>query len=190
MRVIGGKWKRRRLESSFGLKKSPMIRPTTDRVKENIFNIIENLNTGNPLVGARVLDLFCGTGAMGLEALSRGADFCHFIDKSIEAKRISLQNISKLGAEKYSLFTMIDILDLSHNDDLASNLVFLDPPYGKNLGDKAISVLLKYGWVNENAIFILEKETKNELSCDLKIIDQRKYGKTEINILSAFDLKI
>ena len=80
MRVIGGKWKRRRLESSFDLNKVSIIRPTTDRVKENIFNIIENLNTGNPLVGARVLDIFCGTGAMGLEALSRGADFCHFVD--------------------------------------------------------------------------------------------------------------
>ena len=189
MRVIGGKWKRRRLESSFDLKKLPMIRPTTDRVRENIFNIIENLNTGNPLVGARVLDLFCGTGAMGLEALSRGAEFCHFMDNSIEAKRISLENISKLGAEKYSLFTMINILDLKNNDDISSDLVFLDPPYGKNLGEKAIAVLLKYGWVNKDAIFILEKETRNELSCDLKIIDQRKYGKTEIIILSAFNLK-
>jgi len=190
VRIIGGKWKRRRLESSFDLNKAPMIRPTTDRVKENIFNIIENLNTGNPLVGARVLDIFCGTGAMGLEALSRGADFCHFVDKSSAAKRISLLNISKLGAEKSSRFTMIDILDLSHNNDLASDLVFLDPPYEKNLGDRAISILLKYGWVKRHAIFVLEKEIKSELSCDLKLIDQRKYGKTEINILSAFDLKI
>ena len=190
MRVIGGKWKRRRLESSFGLNKASIIRPTTDRVKENVFNIIENLNSGNPLVGARVLDIFCGTGAMGLEALSRGADFCHFVDKSIMAKRISLQNIINLGAEKSSQFTMIDILDLSHNNDLASDLVFLDPPYEKNLGEKAMSILLKYGWVKRNAIFVLEKEIKSELSCDLKLIDQRKYGKTEINILCAFDFKI
>ena len=106
------------------------------------------------------------------------------------AKRISLQNIINLGAEKSSQFTMIDILDLSHNNDLASDLVFLDPPYEKNLGEKAISILLKYGWVKRNAIFVLEKEIKSELSCDLKLIDQRKYGKTEINILCAFDFKI
>jgi len=81
-------------------------------------------------------------------------------------------------------------LDLGHNNDFASDLVFLDPPYGKHLADKAISILLKYGWVNKNAIFVLEKETNNELSCNLRTIDQRKYGNTEISILSTFDLKI
>ena len=80
MRIVGGKWRRRKLDSSFKLKNQSIIRPTSDRVKENIFNVVENLRTGNPLKGAQVLDLFCGTGAMGLEALSRGAHFCHFID--------------------------------------------------------------------------------------------------------------
>ena len=71
--------------------------------KENIFNVVENLRTGNPLKGAHVLDLFCGTGAMGLEALSRGADFCHFIDNSREAKRLTLKNVRKVGAEQNSM---------------------------------------------------------------------------------------
>ena len=184
MRVIGGKWKRRRLESSFELEKKNIIRPTSDRIKENIFNIIENLKTGNPLLGARVLDLFCGTGAMGLEALSRGSYFCHFIDNYVGSKRITLNNISKFGAENHSKFTLANILKLNNNDDIMSDIVFLDPPYGKNFGEKTIKILLKNGWVNEDAIFILEKETENKISCNLKIIDQRQYGKTEINILT------
>ena len=184
MRIIGGKWKRRRLEGSFELEKQNIIRPTSDRVKENIFNIIENLKTGNPLLGARVLDLFCGTGSMGLEALSRGSCFCHFIDNYVGSKRITLNNITKFGVENHSKFTLADVLQLKNSDDLMSNIVFLDPPYGRNLGEKTIKVLLKNGWVNEGAIFILEKEIERKLSCNLKIIDQRKYGKTEINILT------
>ncbi len=187
MRIIGGKWKRRKLNSSFNLKNSITIRPTTDRIKENIFNIVENLNNDNPLLGARVLDLFCGTGALGLEALSRGANFCHFIDNSPEAKRITLENINKLGTEKHVLFTRADILGLSINNNFESDIVFLDPPYGKDLCEQAISVLLKQGWVKRNAIFILEKEVSKKLNCDLRIIERRQYGKSEINILRSMD---
>ena len=82
MRVIGGKWKSRKINSLYKASYNPFIRPTTDRVKENIFNILENLEVGNPILGARVLDIFCGTGAMGIEAISRGASFCSFIDYS------------------------------------------------------------------------------------------------------------
>ena len=184
MRIVGGKWKRRKLESSFNLKKPIIIRPTADRVRENIFNIIENLNSGNPLWGARVLDLFCGTGAMGLEALSRGAGFCHFMDNSSLSRRITQENISKLGAEKHSIFTMTNILNLNQNHDDRNDIVFLDPPYGENFGERTIPVLLKFGWVNEGAIFILEKEAKTKLICGLKTIDYRRYGKTEVHILT------
>ena len=79
MRVIGGKWKSRKINILLKVSQNSIIRPTTDRVKENIFNILENLDNGNKILGARVLDVFCGTGAMGLEAISRGASFCHFM---------------------------------------------------------------------------------------------------------------
>ena len=190
MRIIAGKWKSRKLESFFEQKNTSMIRPTTDRVKENIFNIIENLNMGNHLLGARVLDLFCGTGAMGLEALSRGADFCHFIDNSIQAKRMTMLNIRKLGADQNSMFTMGNILNLNHHDGIPSDIVFIDPPYGKNLCEKAISILWKYSWVKENTIFVLEQEVKVEGNYGLRIIDQRRYGRTNISILSGLGLKI
>ena len=183
MRIVGGKWRRRNLDSSFKLNKQRKIRPTSDRVKENIFNVVENLRTGNPLKGAHVLDLFCGTGAMGLEALSRGADFCHFIDNSREAKRLTLKNVRKVGAEQNSMFSLTDILDLNQNDGVVSNLVFLDPPYGKNLGNLAISLLLENDWVNGDTIFILEKEVNGLFSSELTIVDQRVYGGTEILIL-------
>tara|TARA_X000000368_G_C23025182_1_gene709822 strand:- start:1412 stop:1984 length:573 start_codon:yes stop_codon:yes gene_type:complete len=190
VRIIAGKWKSRKLESFFEQKSPPLIRPTTDRVRENIFNIIESLNTGNHLLGAKVLDLFCGTGAMGLEALSRGADFCHFIDNSIQAKRVTLLNIRKLGADENSVFTMANILNLNHNDRTRNDIVFLDPPYGKNLCEKAISMLLKYSWVKETTIFVLEQELKVEGNYGLRIIDQRRYGRTNISILSGLGLKI
>ncbi len=183
MRIVGGKWRRRNLDSSFKFNKQRKIRPTSDRVKENIFNVVENLRTGNPLKGAHVLDLFCGTGAMGLEALSRGADFCHFIDNSREAKRLTLKNVRKVGAEQNSMFSLTDILDLNQNDGVVSNLVFLDPPYGKNLGNLAISLLLENDWVNGDTIFILEKEVNGLFSSELTIVDQRVYGGTEILIL-------
>ena len=183
MRIVGGKWRRRNLDSSFKFNKQRKIRPTSDRVKENIFNVVENLRTGNPLKGAHVLDLFCGTGAMGLEALSRGADFCHFIDNSREAKRLTLKNVRKVGAEQNSMFSLTDILDLNQNDGVVSNLVFLDPPYGKNLGSLAISLLLENDWVNGDTIFILEKEVNGLFSSELTIVDQRVYGGTEILIL-------
>ena len=183
MRIVGGKWRRRNLDSSFKFKNQRTIRPTSDRVKENVFNAVENLRTGNPLKGAHVLDLYCGTGAMGLEALSRGADFCHFMDNSREAKRLTLQNVRKVGAEQNSMFSKIDILDLNQNHGVASNLVFLDPPYGKNLGTLTISLLLENNWVNSNTIFILEKEVNGQFSSELTIVDQRVYGGTEILVL-------
>ena len=183
MRIVGGKWRRRNLDSSFKFKNQRTIRPTSDRVKENVFNVVENLRTGNPLKGAHVLDLYCGTGAMGLEALSRGADFCHFMDNSREAKRLTLQNVRKVGAEQNSMFSKIDILDLNQNYGVVSNLVFLDPPYGKNLGSLAISLLLENDWVNGDTIFILEKEVNGLFSSELTIVDQRVYGGTEILIL-------
>ena len=183
MRIVGGKWRRRNLDSSFKFKNQRTIRPTSDRVKENVFNVVENLRTGNPLKGAHVLDLYCGTGAMGLEALSRGADFCHFMDNSREAKRLTLQNVRKVGAEQNSMFSKIDILDLNQNYGVVSNLVFLDPPYGKNLGTLTISLLLENNWVNSNTIFILEKEVNGQFSSELTIVDQREYGGTEILIL-------
>ena len=138
--------------------------------------------------------LFCGTGAIGLEALSRGADFCHFIDNSREAKRLTLQNVRNLGAEQNSMFTKTDILDLNQNYGVVSDVVFLDPPYGKNIGTLAISLLLENDWVDGDTIFILEKEVNGQFSSELTIVDQRVYGGTEIlilkyeNVLNSVDL--
>ena len=93
MRVIGGKWKSRKINGHFKKSYNKFIRPTSDRVRENIFNILENLDIGNSIFGAKVLDVFCGTGAMGIEAISRGAAFCCFIDKSLISRQITLQKI-------------------------------------------------------------------------------------------------
>ena len=95
MRVIGGKWKSRKINEHFKLSHNKIIRPTSDRVKENIFNILENLDIDNKIFWSKVLDVFCGTGAMGIEAISRGATFCHFIDKSLISKSDN-RNASKI----------------------------------------------------------------------------------------------
>ena len=110
MRVIGGKWKSRKINGHFKLSHNKVIRPTSDRVKENIFNILENLDIDNKIFGSRVLDVFCGTGSMGIEAISRGATFCHFIDKSLISRHITLQNIHNLSCEKETQFSLTNVL--------------------------------------------------------------------------------
>ena len=129
MRVIGGKWKSRKINEHFKLSYNKVIRPTSDRVKENIFNILENLNIDNKIFGSRVLDVFCGTGSMGIEAISRGATFCHFIDKSLISRQITLQNIHNLSCEKETQFSLKNVLEIGVCNHETADVIFLDPPY-------------------------------------------------------------
>ena len=183
MRVIGGKWKSRKINILLKVSQNSIIRPTTDRVKENIFNILENLDNGNKILGARVLDVFCGTGAMGIEAISRGASFCHFIDKALVSKIITENNIKTFSCEGQTKFSLINVLELRNYDKEKFNIVFLDPPYKKNLAEKSIENLLKLGWINKNTLLILEKAKDELLKLDLISIDKRIYGNTEILFL-------
>ena len=180
MRVVGGKWKSRKLNKLLKITKNSIIRPTTDRVKENIFNIIDNLDTKNLISGARVLDIFCGTGALGIEAISRGASFCHFMDQSLVAKKITEDNIKNLSCEANSKFTLINVLELGLSLEGKNDIVFLDPPYGKNLAENTINTLLKNGWINKKSLLILEKDKDELFQLDLRLLDKRRYGNTEI----------
>ena len=183
MRVIGGKWKSRKINSLYKASYNPFIRPTADRVKENIFNILENLEAGNPILGARVLDIFCGTGAMGIEAISRGASFCSFIDYSLISKQITEENINILCCKKETKFLLRNSMNLGVCPYEKYNLIFLDPPYKKNLLSKTIQNLCKFGWIDKNAILIVEKDKDEEFNFKLQLIDNRIYGNTEILFL-------
>ena len=183
MRVIGGKWKSRKINEHFKLSYNKVIRPTSDRVKENIFNILENLNIDNNIFGSRVLDVFCGTGSMGIEAISRGATFCHFIDKSLISRQITLQNIHNLSCEKETQFSLKNVLEIGVCNHETADVIFLDPPYKKNIAEVSILRLSKFGWIDEKTLIILEKEKDECFRSDFKLIDKRIYGNTEILFL-------
>ena len=183
MRVIGGKWKSRKINEHFKLFHNKVIRPTSDRVKENIFNILENLNIDNKIFGSRVLDVFCGTGSMGIEAISRGATFCHFIDKSLISRQITLQNIHNLSCEKETQFSLKNVLEIGFCNHEKADVIFLDPPYKKNIAEVSILRLSKFGWIDENTLIILEKGKDECFKSGFKLIDKRIYGNTEILFL-------
>ena len=183
MRVIGGKWKSRKINEHFKLSYNKLIRPTSDRVKENIFNILENLDIDNKIFGSKVLDVFCGTGAMGIEAISRGATFCHFIDKSLISRQITLQNIHNLSCEKETQFSLKNVLEIGVCNHETADVIFLDPPDKKNIAEVSILRLTNVGWRDENTLIILEKGKDECFKSGFKLIDKRIYGNTEILFL-------
>src|SRR6478609_9394004 len=129
MRIVAGRFKGRSLATP----KTQAVRPTSDRLRETIFNILAHAY-GDPVTGARVLDLFAGTGALGLEALSRGASFAQFVDDSTEGRGLLRENIEAMGVAG---ITKVFRRDATRLGDIKPNqpftLVFCDPPYGKGL---------------------------------------------------------
>ena len=172
MRIIGGKYNSRVLAECPG----PDVRPTGDRVKESLFNIL-SLKIG----GARVLDLFCGSGALGLECLSRGAKEAVFNDFSSESIRLLEKNMKALGVVKgaegkvYTLDFSVCLDGLKGGFDL----IFLDPPYRFEYGVPALEKIARRGLLNENGIAVYERDKPFEERIDgLEKYDERRYGRT------------
>ena len=172
MRIIGGKYKSRVLAEFPGTD----VRPTGDRVKESLFNIL-SLKIG----GARVLDLFCGSGALGLECLSRGAKEAVFNDFSSESIRLLEKNMTALGVVKgaegkvYTLDFSVCLDGLKGGFDL----IFLDPPYRFEYGVPALEKIARRGLLNENGIAVYERDKPFEERIDgLEKYDERRYGRT------------
>ena len=183
MRVVGGKWKSRKINQLLKNNHYSIIRPTTDRIKENIFNIIQNVDVKNQIEGAYVLDIFCGTGAMGIEALSRGASFCQFIDNSPISSQVTLNNIKNLRCENETNFLFTNVLEIGDYELKKSDVVFMDPPYKKRISEVVIQRLLQNGWIDKDSLIILEKSKKEIFNLDAHLIDNRIYGNTEILFL-------
>jgi len=153
MRIVGGRFRGRTLAAP----KSQAIRPTADRLRETLFNILAHAY-GDPLTDARVLDLFAGTGALGLEALSRGAAFVLFVDQGAEARALVRENIAALGVGGVSRLFRRDATKLGPAHPLEPfSLVFLDPPYGKGLAEKALAAARAGGWLAPDALLVVEE---------------------------------
>jgi len=162
------------------------LRPTSDRVREAIFNLLAH-GDYPPLEGARVLDLFAGTGALGLEALSRGAARAVFVDDGAAARALIRQNIERLAAIGQTKLWRRDATRLGPCRGAPFDLIFADPPYGKGLGVRALASALAGGWVAPGAVLVLEEAAgaAADLPEGLVIADRRTYGETEITILVA-----
>src|SRR5918994_1115631 len=149
MRVVGGRLKGRNLASP----SSQAIRPTADRLRESVFNILIHAYD-DPIEGARVLDLFAGTGALGIEAVSRGAAFTLFVDNGAEARALLRNNVEALGLGGVTKVYRRDATNLGPAHPMEPfSLAFLDPPYGKGLAEKALASLRDGGWLTAGAIF-------------------------------------
>jgi len=180
VRIIGGKFKRRPLKNPHGKD----IRPTTDKQREALYNIISD-----KIIDARVLDLFAGTGAMGIEALSRGASFVVFIDNAKKSLRLIQENIKNFKVESYSQVIKWNISkNLSCLKDQLFDLVFLDPPYHHTYIQTTLSHLQKAQCLNEETIIVAEHDIKDKIIIPdgLKLYDFRKYGRSQFSFFGLY----
>jgi 16S rRNA (guanine966-N2)-methyltransferase len=153
MRIVGGRLRGRALAAP----KSQAIRPTADRLRESLFNILIHAY-GDPVTGARVLDLFAGTGALGFEALSRGAKFAQFVDDGAEARALLRQNVEALGLAAITRIFRRDATKLGPVHPVEPfSLAFLDPPYAKGLAEKALASARDGGWLTADALVVVEE---------------------------------
>ena len=185
MRIIGGQ--RRGLQLAEVGMGDPQahLRPTSDRVREAIFNLLTNSLAENPVPGARVLDLFAGTGALGLEALSRGAARVAFVDDGTAARALLRTNIEKMQAMGVTDVWRRDATRLGPNRGAPYTLVFLDPTYGKGLGEAALASAVEGRWLAPGAVIVWEEGTPPVPPAGFTQIDQRKYGDTHVTLLKA-----
>jgi|SRR5262249_14735014 len=181
MRIVGGRLGGRTLASP----RSQAIRPTADRLRESLFNILIHAY-GDPVTGARVLDLFAGTGALGLEALSRGAAFALFVDDAAEARALLRENIAALGLGGVTRIFRRDATRLGPAHPVEPfSLVFLDPPYGKSLAEKALASARDGGWLARGALVVVEEAADAAFAAPegFEDVERRRYDDTEVVFL-------
>ena len=183
MRVVGGRLKGRNLAAPA----SRDIRPTADRLRESLFNILIHAYD-NPIADARVLDLFAGTGALGIEAVSRGAKFALFVDNGAEARALMRNNVEALGLGGATKIYRRDATHLGPAHPVEPfSLVFLDPPYAKGLAEKALVSLRDGGWLTSGALLVVEEAGVAAFKADegFEELERRAYDDTEFVFLRA-----
>jgi len=183
VRIVAGRFR----GAALATPKGHAIRPTSDRVREALFNILSH-GIGAEIEGARVLDLFAGTGALGFEALSRGAAFALFVEDNAEARALIRRNSDALGVMGDTRIYRRDATKLGDAGTLAPfGLVFADPPYGKGLGEKALAAAAAGGWLRPHALAVLEERTQAVFAppSSFDLLDRRTYGGTAIYFMRA-----
>ena len=181
MRVVGGRLRGRALAAP----KSQAIRPTADRLRESLFNILTHAY-GDPISGARVLDLFAGTGALGLEAMSRGAAFALFVDDGADARALLRANVEALGLGGATKIFRRDATGLGDPGNVEPfALAFLDPPYGKGLAEQALVSARDDGWLARDALIVVEeaKAAAFKAPAGFEELERRDYDDTEFVFL-------
>lgn len=183
MRITAGLYGGRTLATP----RDSRVRPTADKVRQAIFNILLHNDFGLTLDGARVADLFAGTGAMGIEALSRGASFCLFVDDSAESRAVIRQNVETLSLTGVSKIWRRDATSLGEMAAGAGGpfeLVILDPPYRKALIEPALASLRGGGWLTDGAVIVAETaEDETVAGADFTRLVERSYGETRVTLL-------
>jgi 16S rRNA (guanine966-N2)-methyltransferase len=181
MRIVAGKFRGRAIAAP----EHEGLRPTSDRVRESLFNILAHGIAGFELNGARVIDLFAGTGALGLEAMSRGAAYCLFVEDNTDARALIRTNVEAFGLTGETRIFRRDATDLGPASAKDSySLAFLDPPYGKGLGEKGLEILAQGKWLTPGAIAVLEERAGVSVNFPAAyvLLDTRTYGDTEVRL--------
>lgn len=186
MRIIGGRLRGLGLAPVGKGDPARALRPTPDRVRESLFNLLAHGGFGDPVPGAAVLDVFAGTGALGLEALSRGAAGVTFIEDGRAALALLAANIGRARAEAETRVLRRDATRPGPAEGAPATLVFLDPPYGRGLGAKALAALREGGWIAPGALVVWEENAAQEPPGGFRRLDARRYGDTVLTLLEAF----
>jgi 16S rRNA (guanine966-N2)-methyltransferase len=184
MRIVSGQYKGKPIAAPEGRS----TRPTSDRAREAVFNILEHAPWAPALQGARALDLFAGSGALGLEALSRGAGFCLFVETDEAARGAIRDNVEALHLYGCTRIHRRDATDLGPRPASAGppfDLAFLDPPYAKGLGEKALTGLAEHAWLALGAVVVFERAADEpEIApAGFELIDERRYGAAKVLFL-------
>ena len=181
MRIVAGRHRGARLRAPVGRD----IRPTADRTREALFNLLANGRHGRPLAGQVVIDACAGTGALGLEAVSRGAGQVLFLDNDRHALEVIRANIAHLGVDDVCQVLAVDVTRPGP-PPRPGNILLLDPPYASDLGGPAISALAQAGWLADAALVVVETAAKADFAppVDFTVLDERRYGAAKLIFLS------
>jgi len=178
MRIVGGRFRGRALATPG----DDQTRPTSDRVRESVFNILVHSIDGFAIEGVRVLDLFAGTGALGVEALSRGAAYCLFVEEDADARGTIRRNVEAFGLTGVTKIFRRDATTLGPIENRGKfGLAFLDPPYGKGLAERALASAAAGAWLAHNAVAVIEERRGAiiTLPAGFAMLDQRAWGDTQ-----------